>query len=412
MITVDQFMDVKTRIANKQSLRSIAQDTGHSRNTIRKIARGERVLQDFTEKKPRKPRAHKIDPLCDYIKKQVSEFNLSSERILPEIQAMGYKGGIHSLRRYVASIKAESQRLASATVRFETPPGKQAQCDWGHIGKFLDATGNLIDIYVFVIVLSFSRQMFIHFTTSMKIPTLIECHEKAFEYFEGVPQTILYDNMAQVRSGPNKLNPTFADFSDHFGFNVSTHRPYRPRTKGKVERMVDYIKGNFLNAREFAGLEDLNLQGQKWLDETANVRVHSTTHAKPSELWQQEKELLIALDPARPFIPSLRVERKVSKDSFVATGNSRYSVPPSYIGKSVEVTMQGTSITIRCDGAIIAEHPLAESVGQSVAKEEHLQALWETTLERHPLQGERHCNVRLDETVQSCDLSRFEEACA
>ena len=101
MITVDQFMDIKTRLANKQSLRSIAQDTGHSRNTIRKIARGEHSLQTLSEKKPRKPRAHKIDPFCDYIRKQVSEYNLSSERILPEIQAMGYQGSIHSLRRYV-----------------------------------------------------------------------------------------------------------------------------------------------------------------------------------------------------------------------------------------------------------------------------------------------------------------------
>lgn len=410
MITVDQFMDIKTRLANKQSLRSIAQDTGHSRNTIRKIARGEHSLQGLSEKKPRKPRAHKIDPFCDYIRKQVSEYNLSSERILPEIQAMGYQGSIHSLRRFVASIKADSQRLAAATVRFETPPGKQAQCDWGHVGKFLDATGKLIDIYVFVIVLSYSRQMFMRFTTSMKIPTFIECHQKAFEFFEGVPQTILYDNMAQVRSGPNKLNTTFADFSDHFGFTVSTHRPYRPRTKGKVERMVDYIKGNFLNAREFSGLEDLNLQGQKWLDETANVRIHSTTKGKPFEFWQQEKDMLIALDPSRPFIPSMRIERTVSKDSFVAAGNSRYSVPPAYIGKRVEITMQGTSITVRSEGAIIAEHQEAESVGQTIAKEEHIQELWATTLERRPLQGERHCNVTLDESVQSCDLSRYEEA--
>jgi hypothetical protein len=114
MITVDQFMDTKTRLANKQSLRNIAWDTGHSRNTIRKIARGEHSLQGLSENKPRKPRAHKIDPFCDYIRKQVSEYNLSSERILPESQVMGYQGSIHSLRRFVASIKAESQRLAAA----------------------------------------------------------------------------------------------------------------------------------------------------------------------------------------------------------------------------------------------------------------------------------------------------------
>ncbi|XZE21892.1 hypothetical protein SH449x_001800 [Pirellulaceae bacterium SH449] len=109
---------------------------------------------------------------------------------------MDYRRGIPCLRRHVASIKTKSQRLATATVRFEKPPGKKLSATGGHVGKFLDATGNLIDIYVFVIVLSSSRQTFIRFTTSMKIPPLNESHEKAFEYFEVVPHMILYDNMA------------------------------------------------------------------------------------------------------------------------------------------------------------------------------------------------------------------------
>lgn len=352
MIKVDQYMDIKTRLANNQSLRSIAQVTGYSRNTIRKIARGEYSLQNSSSEKPREQRAHKIDPFRDYNQGRVTEFNLTATRILPEIRQMEYLGGIHSLSRFIALIKQQSKRIASATVRFETPPAKQAQCDWGHVGKFADACGKLIDIYVFVIVLSYSRQMFIRFTTSMKIPTFIECHQKAFEYFQGVPQTILYDNMSQVRSGPGRLKSTFADFAGHCGFNVTTHRPYRPRTKGKVERMVDYVKGNFLNARQFAGLDDLNVQGQRWLDETANTRIHSTTGQKPSQLWEQEKDQLILLDPARPYIPSLRIERTVGKDTFVFAGKTRYSVPPAYIGKKVEVTMQGTFITIRCEGAI------------------------------------------------------------
>jgi transposase len=412
MITVDQYMDIKTRLANQQSLRSIAQDTGHSRNTIRKIARNEHVLQSPKVRKPRTQRARKIDPFIDYIRERVEQFDLDATRILSEIEPMGYCGGIHSLRRFIRSIKERSKVLSQATVRFETPPAKQAQCDWGHVGKFPDATGKLVDIYFFAIVLSYSRQMFIRFTTSMKIPTLIECHQQAFEFFQGVPQSILYDNMSQVRSGPGRLNRTFSDFADHYGFDVKTHRPYRPRTKGKVERIVDYVKSSFLNGRSFAGIDDLNLQGQRWLDETANVRIHGTTKQQPCQLWEQEKDQLIALDPAKPYIPSIQIERKVGKDTFVALKGSRYSVPPSYIGQVVEVTMRGTSITIRSADAIIAEHTLAESIGQSVADKEHIEALWKCTLEHGPLEGKRHCNVQLNEVVQERDLASFEEACA
>jgi transposase len=412
MITVDQYMDIKQRLANGQSLHSIASDTGHSRNTVRRIQRSEHPLQKTKPAKPRPTRAQKLDPYRDYIRSRVEQFDLDATRILPEIQAMGYTGGVHTVRRYIRQLKQRTKLLSQATVRFETPPAKQAQCDWGHVGKFPDPSGKLIDIYVFVIVLSYSRQMFIRFTTSMKLPTLIECHQAAFDYFQGVPQSILYDNMSQVRSGPGRLNATFQDFAQHYSFDVRTHRPYRPRTKGKVERMVDYIKGNFLNGRDFAGLDDLNRQGQLWLDQTANVRIHGTTGQPPAELWQQEKDQLVPLEPNRPYVPSLRLERQVGKDSFVSVARSRYSVPPQYIGQRVEIQLQGTAIVIRSNQAIIAEHVLAQSPGQSVVTPEHIEALWQWTLENQPTVGQRHCNVRLEETVETCSLNCFEEVCA
>jgi len=188
MITVDQYMDIKQRLANGQSLHSIASDTGHSRNTVRRIQRSEHPLQKPKPAKPRPTRAQKLDPYRDYIRSRVEQFDLDATRILPEIQAMGYTGGVHTVRRYIRQLKQRTKLLSQATVRFETPPAKQAQCDWAHVGKFPDPSGKLIDIYVFVIVLSYSRQMFIRFTTSMKLPTLIECHQAAFDYFQGVPQ--------------------------------------------------------------------------------------------------------------------------------------------------------------------------------------------------------------------------------
>ena len=107
-------------------------------------------------------------------------------------------------------------------------------------------------------VLSFSRMLYVEFTRSMKLPTLLQCHKNAFAFFGGWPRTVLYDNMKQVRLSKEKLQPQFLDFANHYGFAVKTHLPYRPRTKGKVERSVDYGKDNFLNGRSFADFADLN----------------------------------------------------------------------------------------------------------------------------------------------------------
>ena len=117
----------------------------------------------------------------------------------------------------------------------------------------------------------------------MRLESLIRCHQNAFAYFGGWPAKILYDNMRQVIVRPGLVNPRFRDFADHHGFEPKAHRPYRPRTKGKVERMVSYVKDNFLAGRSFDSLEALNTQGRNWLDTTArNVRIHATTGCSAS----------------------------------------------------------------------------------------------------------------------------------
>ncbi len=123
----------------------------------------------------------------------------------------------------------------------------------------------------------------------MHLKSLVRCHQQAFDYCGGWPRSILYDNMKQVRLDAKSWNPHFMDFADHYGIVAKTHRPYRPRTKGKVERMVRYVKDNLLNGRSFADLEDLNAQALIWLEQTANRRVHQTTGQRPRDLLQREQ---------------------------------------------------------------------------------------------------------------------------
>src|SRR5882672_4464648 len=143
---------------------------------------------------------------------------------------MGYSGGIDTVRRFVRVLPSfqERQRKQKMTVRFETAPGVQAQADWASCGSFTTPAGELIRIYAFVMVLRFSRMLFVTFTTEMKMATLLRCHQEAFDYFGGWPQTILYDNMKSVKLSAQQWNPQLVDFLSHYGIVPKTHQVRRP----------------------------------------------------------------------------------------------------------------------------------------------------------------------------------------
>jgi transposase len=248
LLRLEEWMDIRSLHHEGHSIKAIARYTGRSRNTVR------RVLREAAPAAFHQPERHsQFDPYKSYLRERWQACGLSAVRLLPEIQAMGYTGSISTLRRYLHSLKPERERLRKLTVRFETPPGKQAQSDWAYCGRFPDPAGHIFPVYLFLMVLSFSRMLYVEFTSSMKLPTLLRCHQNAFQFFGGWTQQILYDNMKQVRLSPTELNPLFADFARHYGFTIDTCRIRRPRTKGKVERMVHYVKDAFLNGRARLG---------------------------------------------------------------------------------------------------------------------------------------------------------------
>lgn len=377
MLCVEEWMNIKELHQQGHSIRAIAQMTGVARNTVRGILR-QKAPQPF--QKPERPSC--LDAYKPYLRQREQTACLSAVRLLQEIRPQGYTGSVDVLRRFLKSVREQSQHSAKMTVRFETPPGQQAQVDWAHVGKYADATGNLHSIYAFVMVLGFSRMLYVEFTESMSLPTLIRCHQNAFTFFGGLPQSVLYDNMKQVKLAPGEWTPLFLDFVSHYGLVPKTHRVRRPRTKGKVERAVSYVRDSFLNGRTFADLADLNLQGKHWLDTTANVRVHATTQQRPCDLLP--KENLTLLSAVAPYQLCERYERKVSVEGFVQVGRSRYSVPPDYIGKPVLVVANGSKIVVRSRDLIIAEHTLAVQPGSCVTHKEHLDALWKRSVERKP----------------------------
>ena len=405
MIGVSRVLDVHDLKRQGHSIHAICDLTGLARNTVRKILRG---LHSATRKPTE--RTTTIDPFQDYLRQRRAEHPLSAVRLIDEIRPMGYTGSLVTLRRFLATLTTEDRRAKRLTVRFETPPGRQAQADWAFAGKLPGAAGTPRSVYVFTFVLSYSRALFVRCTTSMNLATLIECHQHAFAQFGGWPEEILYDNMKQVRVGPGRLNEAFLDFARHHGFTPKTHRPYRPRTKGKVEWAIEYVKDNFLLGRTFTDLDDLNTQVRVWLADTANVRTHATTGQRPIDLLAQETLTPLASVAAYQFLDPVR--RTANFESMVHFRGSRYSVPPTFAGKPVEVAAAGGQIVVRVGDMVVAEHREATRPGQCIVAREHIEELWKITAQQvQPPPGAPR-SLAAEPLVRRVDLRSYEEVIA
>ena len=395
-------MQIKDLHKQGHSIRGVARMTGAARNTVR------RALRPPPETPPKKRgRKSGIEPFADYLRERYLTTGLSGIRLHEELRRMGYAGAVDSVQRYLKSLDAPRHALQKATVRFETPPGEQAQVDWADVGYYLDERGERRKVYAFVMVLSYSRTLYVEFTTRMHVTELIACHQRAFAHLGGWTRRILYDNMKQVRLSATEWNPLMIDFLSHHGIAPSTHRPYRPRTKGKVERAIRYVKDNFLRGREFADLTDLRACAQHWQDATANRRVHATTGARPCDLLASEELIPLASAPA--YRVSERVERTVDAEGFVRVAGSRYSVPPTAVGRRVIVEQGAQRIIVRLGEVVIAEHTPAARAGCCVSDPEHVAAMWRLAYARTPVPSVRSDAPLFCQPVAQRPLAAYEE---
>ncbi len=240
MINQEVIMDISSLFRQGYSKREIARSLGISKNTVKRYLSGEGV--SF---KPRDYKS-KLNPFKDYLEERIkssSPHRLPATVLLLEIQNMGYSGKYTILKDFVRLFYPTHKEEIE---RFETKPGFQLQADFTNV-RFKDAS-----FYAFVAELSFSRYSFVKFTADMKLDSFITAHKEALDYFGGAPATGLYDNMKTVILSRNyygknghRYNPAFVDFCRHYGMVPGVCRPYRPQTKGKVERFMDYLKRCF-----------------------------------------------------------------------------------------------------------------------------------------------------------------------
>ena len=309
-------------------------------------------------------RPNKLAPYLDYLRERVAAFpELTATRLTRELRERGYSGAYTAVKRFVAAIRP-SDGPKPFEVRFETAPGHQAQVNFARfVVSFEDQPGIIRIVWLFALVLGHSRHIVARFVLHQDLQTLLRCHMAAFEAIGGVPIEILYDRMKTAVTGEDGdghivYNRSLIALARHYGFLPRACRPYRAKTKGKVERPFSYIRKDFFLARSFLNLDDLNAQLQDWLDTVANVRLHATTQRIVSEAFAAEQLDLQCL-PATPFDALLKLERRVSHDGLVSISGNYYSVPDR-TRRVVEVHQLPDVIRILDQGRLVATHQVLE----------------------------------------------------
>ncbi|HSF30329.1 MAG TPA: IS21 family transposase [Candidatus Tectomicrobia bacterium] len=374
MIDGHVWTEIHARARRGEAKQKIARELGIDRKTVRRLLA--QVHPTTYQRLVTRPPL--VVPYLDYIQRRVVEVDYNAYRIFQELQRQGYPGGYEMVKRAVRPLRTERNRAREATVRFETPPGHQAQVDWG--SGWVGMAGERQHVHVFVMILGYSRALYTEFTAAERVPLLWSCHEHAFDWFGGVPHEILYDNPKTIVLGRDLTgrqitwNPQFWDFTPYYGFHPRLCWPYRARTKGKVESGVKYVKRAFLLGRTCRSWEDLNAQGQDWVRTVADQRVHGTTFRKPAEAFLEAQ---LRAHAGRPrYVLQMSLLRTVARDCLVTVETNRYSVPAPYVGRVVEVQW-GAAATVQIyhQGTLIATHPRAEGQHQLCIDPAHYQAL-------------------------------------
>jgi transposase len=281
---------------------AIAERIGISRRCLYKwIAHGDldRELDGSSIRYP--PRPTRLDPFHALIRQRLETYpELTAVRLFAEVRAAGYPGSLTQLKVFVRHVRPVPP--PEAAVRFETPPGQQGQVDFAEVrlpwGKRC----------ALMVVLGYSRLLWVQFYPRQTMRTLMTGLEAAFACCGGVPRELLFDQLKAVIledrrpfGGHVLENPEFLRFAAHWGFRIRACRPYRAQTKGKVERPIRYVRQSFLYGRAFAGDADLNAQALHWLATVANVRKHRTTDEQPAERFARDERALLQPLAARPY---------------------------------------------------------------------------------------------------------------
>ncbi len=279
----------------------------------------------------------------------------------------GVRVSLRTVERAVAPLRQALAAAARATVRFETAPGEQLQIDFGE--RRVEIDGAPEKLYFFVATLGYSRRVHVRVFRHERQSAWLDGLESAFRAFGGVCETVLLDNAKALVLTPRKdgtpavFHPRLLAFAQHWGFRPVACAPYRPRTKGKDERGVGYVKHNAVAGHAFASVAALEAHLAAWTRDVADVRVHGTTGEAPMARFRRDEAPRLRRLADRPsFQPTREWVRRVQADCTVELRRNWYSVPWRLLGETVRVVLHGERLTIHHGAAVVAEHQVAAGV--------------------------------------------------
>jgi transposase len=333
------------------SNRKIARELRRDRATVKKYL--EEPEQAVTKKVSR---GSKLDPYRQLIDQYLEQDpDVKAPVVLQRLSDNGFDGKISIVRSYLKKLRGRKQ-YRKAFIRFESPPGKQIQIDWGHFGS-LPYADTKRKLYALAVIESYSRMLYVEFTHSQKQESLHQGLLNAFRFFGGTPEEIIVDNMMTAvieRQGPIvRFNDAFLDFLRIFKIVPVACNPRSPQEKGKIENAIKYLRQNFWPLRSFADLVDVQMQAKKWLETMANVRIHQSTGERPIERFAK-----VNLTPLPEMLPDCReiCQAKVYKDFAVRFDANSYTTPPWAVGKQVTLKADMSTVTIYLKQNKIATH--------------------------------------------------------
>ncbi len=360
--------------AEKWKVGTIATQLGLHHGTVRRALERAGVCVEA-----RARRTSIADPYIPLIVETLEQYpRLPASRLYAMVRARGYPGGPDHFRRVVA--RHRPRPVAEAYLRLRTLPGEQAQVDWAHFGTLTVGQAKR-KLMAFVMVLSWSRQVFVRFYLNATLSSFLHGHVSAFDFQGGIPRVLLYDNLKSAvleRKGDAiRFHPTMLELAAHYRYEPRPVAVARGNEKGRVERAIRYIRSSFFPAREYSDLDDLNQQALDWCRETAaQRRCPGDETLSVAEAFAEEKPRLLEL-PENPFVTDERVEAAVGKTPYVRFDLNDYSVPATRTRRTVTVVASMTRVRIFDGIERVAEHARSWDRRQQIEDPAHIEELVE-----------------------------------
>ena len=326
------------------------------------------------EPRRRVSRGSLLDPFKPRITRLLDTYPYSAVQIFQRLREEGYGGGLTILRNYVRRIRPPKRPVY---LKLNFSAGECAQVDWGSFGS-VAVRNTRRRLSFFVMVLAYSRRMFVEFTVSQTMEHFLACHEHAFAEL-GIPSKLMVDNLKsavlqRLAGVAPVFNPRYLDFARHHGFEVVACNVGRGNEKGRVESGVGYVKKNFLRGLELSDFSAIQAAAQVWLDTVANVRIHGETQRRPIDLFAEERPHLRRPNP-HPY-DLARTSTTIASSQFrITLDTNYYSVPSSYAHRRLTVKAYPDRVCIYFDNQLIARHPRRYGRHEDIEDPDHAKGL-------------------------------------